>query len=72
MILPQLFILTAIDSFLRVYGILDKAFMDNCKQVFVWTYIFIPCWEMPRSDIVWSYGNCLKRLVVFSSGWKQL
>ena len=40
-----------------VYGFLDKAAMSSYKWVFVWTCISFSLWEMPRSDIVSSYGN---------------
>ena len=43
--------------FFTVYGFLDKAAMSSCKWVFAWTYISFSLWEMPRSDIVSSYGN---------------
>ena len=53
--------------------IMNNAAVNICIQVFVWTYIFIPLGYIPRSGIVWSYGNSMLNILrscqsVFQSG----
>lgn len=40
-------------------AIIIKASINICVQVFVWIYVFISLWQIPRNGIAQSYGKCI-------------